>query len=75
MKRHAVDMQLHMTVKALAIIFREINCIIDELIKKANLLQEKGEEANYLLKRFLIIQMIWLTFLSKEKTCTIKLKT
>ena len=53
MKSYAVDMQLHMTVKALAIMQGEINCKLDELIKKAKLLQEKeeaGEEANYLFK-------------------------
>jgi hypothetical protein len=53
MKKDAVDMQLHMAVKALAIMQGEINCKLDELIKKAKLLQEKekeGEEANYLLE-------------------------
>ena len=46
-------MQLHMAVKTLAIMQGEINCKLDELIKKAKLLQEKeeeGEEANYLLE-------------------------
>lgn len=46
-------MQLHMAVKALAIMQGEINCKVDELIKKTILLQEKeraGEEANYLLE-------------------------
>jgi len=46
-------MQLHMAVKSLAIMQGEINCKLDELIKKAKLLQEKekeGEEANYLLE-------------------------
>jgi len=53
MKKYAVDMQLHMAVKTLAIMQGEINCKLDELIKKAKLLQEKeeeGEEANYLLE-------------------------
>jgi len=53
MKKYAVDMQLHMTVKTLATLQGEINCKLDELIKKANLLQEKeeeGEEANHLLE-------------------------
>lgn len=46
-------MQLHMAVKSLAIMQGEINCKLDELIKKAKLLQEKekeGEEANYFLE-------------------------
>ena len=53
MKRYAVDKQLHMAVKSLAIMQGEINCKIDELIKKAKMLQEKeeeGENANYLLE-------------------------
>ena len=53
MKKDAVDMQLHMAVKALAIMQGEINCKEDELIKKAELVQEKekaGEEADYLLE-------------------------
>ena len=53
MKKYAVDMQLHMAVKSLAIMQGEINCKLDELIKKAKLLQEKekeGEAANYLLE-------------------------
>ena len=53
MKKDAVDLQLHMAVKAIAILQGEINCKLDELIKKAKLLQEKekeGEEANYLLE-------------------------
>jgi len=52
-KKYAVDIQLHMAVKALAIMQGEINCKLDELIKKAKLLQEKekeGEEANYFLE-------------------------
>jgi len=46
-------MQLHMAVKALAIMQGEINCKVDELIKKAKLLQEKEEEreeTKYLLE-------------------------
>ena len=43
-------MQLHMTVKTLAIIQGEINCKIDEVIKKPKLLQEKGEDAKYLVE-------------------------
>ena len=53
MKKYAVDMQLHMTVKTLATLQGEINCKLDELIKKAKSLQEKeeeGEEANYFLE-------------------------
>ena len=52
-KKDAIDMQLHMAVKALAILQGEINCNLNELIKKAKLLQEKeeeGEEANHLLE-------------------------
>lgn len=48
-----VDLQLHMTVKTLAVLQGEILCNLKELIKKAELLHEKeelGEEANYLLK-------------------------
>ena len=46
-------MQLHMAVKTIAIQQGEINCNLEELIKKAKLLQEKeeeGEEANHLLE-------------------------
>ena len=53
MKKYAVDMQLHMAVKTLAIMQGEINCKLDELIKKAKFLQEKeeeGEEASYLIE-------------------------
>ena len=53
MKKYAVDMQLHMAVKTIAIMQGEINCKLDELIKKAKLLQEtekEGEDANYLLE-------------------------
>jgi uncharacterized protein YeeX (DUF496 family) len=53
MKKYAIDMQLHMAVKALATLRGEINCKEDELVKKAELVQEKekaGEEADYLLE-------------------------
>ena len=53
MKKDAVDLQLHMTVKVLAILQGEINCKLDELIKKAKLLQEMekgGEEVSHLLE-------------------------
>ena len=53
MKKDAVDMKLHMAVKGLAILQGEINCNLEEIIKKAKLLQEKeeeGEEANHLLE-------------------------
>jgi len=46
-------MQLHMAVKTIAIMQGEINCKLDELIKKAKLLQEtekEGKDANYLLE-------------------------
>lgn len=46
-------MQLHMAVKTIAIQQGEINCNLEELIKKTKLLQEKeeeGEEANHLLE-------------------------
>ena len=53
MKKDAIDMQLHMAVKTLAILQGEIVCNLKELIKKAKLLLEKteeGEEVNYLLE-------------------------
>ena len=52
MKKDAIDMQLHMAVKALAILQGEIVCNLKEVIKKAKLLLEKeeGEEAKYLLE-------------------------
>jgi uncharacterized protein YeeX (DUF496 family) len=53
MKKYAIDMQLHMAVKALVTLRGEINCKEDELVKKAELVQEKekaGEEADYLLE-------------------------
>jgi hypothetical protein len=49
----AVDMQLHMAVKELAVLQGEINCTLKELVKKAVLLREKeefGQEADYLLE-------------------------
>jgi len=52
-KKSTVDLQLHMAAKSLAILQGEINCKIDELVKKVNLLQEKeedGEKTNYLLE-------------------------
>ena len=42
-----------MAAKSLAILQGEINCKIDELVKKVNLLKEKerdGEKTNYLLE-------------------------
>ena len=47
------DLQLHMAVKALAIIQGEINCKLREVVKKAELMTEneaEGEEAGYLLE-------------------------
>jgi hypothetical protein len=41
MKKYAVDMQLRLTVKALAVIQGEITCKVDELIKKTILFQER----------------------------------
>lgn len=51
-KNDSVDLKLHMTVKSLAVLQGKIICILNELVKKANLLREKeeeGEEANHLL--------------------------
>jgi len=51
-KNDSVDLKLHMTVKSLAILQGKIICILNELVKKANLLREKeeeGEEADHLL--------------------------
>ena len=51
-KNDSVDLKLHMTVKTLAILQGKIICILNELVKKANLLREKeeeGEEADHLL--------------------------
>ena len=51
-KNYSVDLKLHMTVKNLAVLQGKIVCILNKLIKKAELLLEKeeeGEEANYLL--------------------------
>ena len=53
MKKDAIDMQLHMAVKTLAILQGEIVCILKELIEKAEVLlgkEEEGEEANHLLE-------------------------
>jgi len=53
MEKSTIDLQLHMAVKSLAIFQGEINCKIDELIKKVKLLQEQekeGEKTDYLLK-------------------------
>jgi hypothetical protein len=53
MKKDAIDMQLHMAVKTLAILQGEIICNLQEVIKKAKYLLEKiekGEEANHLLE-------------------------
>jgi hypothetical protein len=52
MKKDAIDMQLHMAVKTLAILQGEIVCNLQEVIKKARFLLEKEEEgeANYLLE-------------------------
>jgi len=51
-KNNSVDLKLHMTVKTLAVLQGKIICILNELVKKAELLREKeeeGEEANHLL--------------------------
>jgi len=51
-KNDSVDLKLHMTVKSLAVLQGKIICILNELVKKANLLREKeeeGEEADHLL--------------------------
>ena len=48
-----IDLQLHMAVKSLAIFQGEINCKIDELIKKIKGLkdlEEEGEKTDFLLK-------------------------
>ncbi len=53
MKKDAIDLQIHMAVKTLAILQGEIICNLKELIKKAKLILEKmeeGEEANHLLE-------------------------
>jgi hypothetical protein len=53
MKKSTIDLQLHMAVKSLAIFQGEINCKIDELIKKAKVLkekEEKNEKTDYLLE-------------------------
>lgn len=41
MKKDAIDLQIHMAVKTLAILQGEIICNLKELIKKAKLLLEK----------------------------------
>lgn len=43
-KKSKVDLKLHMAVKSLAILQGEINCKIDELVKKVNLFKEKEED-------------------------------
>jgi hypothetical protein len=51
-KNDSVDLKLHMTVKTLAVLQGKIICILNELVKKANLLREKeeeGEETDHLL--------------------------
>jgi hypothetical protein len=51
-KNDSVDLKLHMTVKTLAVLQGKITCILNELVKKAELLREKeeeGEEADHLL--------------------------
>jgi hypothetical protein len=51
-KNDSVDLKLHMTVKTLAVLQGKIICILNELVKKAELLREKeeeGENANHLL--------------------------
>ncbi|MCW4034877.1 MAG: hypothetical protein NWF03_05885 [Candidatus Bathyarchaeota archaeon] len=52
-KIQAVDVQLHMAVKALAVLQGEITCNLRGLIKTAEILHKKeeaGEEANHLLE-------------------------
>lgn len=52
-EKSTIDLQLHMAVKSLAVFQGEINCKVDELIKKVKALQEKeqeGEKTDYLLK-------------------------
>ena len=51
-KNDSVDLKLHMTVKTLAVLQGKIICILNELVKKVELLREKeeeGEEADHLL--------------------------
>ena len=70
MKKDAIDMQLHMAVKALAILQGEIKCNLEELIKKAKLLQEKeeeGEEANHLLLEMISDNLNELVDLFKQR--------
>jgi hypothetical protein len=64
-----VDLQLHMTVKSLAIIQGEINCKLRELVKKTELMTEKeeeGEESNYLLE-LILDDLTELTELFKQR--------
>jgi len=78
MKKDAVDMQLHMAVKALAILQGEINCTLDQLVKKAKLLQEKeeeGKEANHLLEVISGNLNEVVDLFGRRKICAIKLKT
>jgi hypothetical protein len=52
-KNDSVDLKLHMTVKSLAVLRGKIICILNELVKKTELLREKeeeGEDANHLLE-------------------------
>jgi hypothetical protein len=52
-KNDSVDLKLHMTVKTLAVLQGKIICILNELVKKAELLlkkEEEGEAANHLLE-------------------------
>lgn len=77
-KKDAVDMQLHMAAKALVILQGEINCTLDQLIKKARLLQEKeeeGKEANHLLEMISDNLNEVVDLVGEEKICAIKLKT
>ena len=50
-KNDSVDLKLHMTVKTLAVLQGKIICILNELVKKAELLREKRrEDVNHLLR-------------------------
>ena len=52
-KNDSVNLTLHMTVKSLAVLRGKIICILNELVKKAELLcekEEEGEDANHLLE-------------------------
>ncbi len=53
LKTSNIDLQLHMTVKSLAVFQDEINCKIDELLETVKKLQEKereGEKADCFLE-------------------------